>query len=313
MNLGMSSSEACLKDYRIGPEYSIPISRILWLPPDPVMPRVEWQPLAHDFCNFWGVEVMNSLVGQGSQKIVSTHRPRTRAPKLFCFPFAGGNASSLRKLGDRLPSWLDVHYVELPGRGSRIGEELITDMEQMVELLANDLAPLCTGLFAFYGHSMGALLAYRTAHILRESYGLNTQLLIVSGARAPHLPRSTDELHSLPDAKLIARLEQMGGTDSNILRHEDLRNIMLKIVRADFKMLNGTFSLGIEPLSCPILAFGGDHDAFVDQEGVEGWRFQATGEFHCSFFHGGHFFIWDNILDITKLMELKISSVFRSG
>ena len=254
---------------------------------------------------------MESIVERGSQKVISARKSRAGAPKLFCFPFAGGSARSLSPLGDRLPAWLDTHYVELPGRGSRSAEDLVTDMDRMVEELADDLAPMCTGSFAFYGHSMGAILAYRTAILLGERRKLNPYLLIVSGARAPHLPRTKDALHTLPDAQLVSRLERMGGTEAGVLRDHELREITLRIVRADFKMLDGASLLAVNPLSCPILAFGGDHDAFADQEGVEGWRFHTNAKFRCHFFHGGHFFIWENMEKIAKDITVEMGCVCR--
>lgn len=241
----------------------------------------------------------------------SVRRPSVGVPKLFCFPFAGGNSRSLRKLGARLPNWLDVHYVELPGRGSRSDEGLITDMDQMVESIADELAPICTGSFAFYGHSMGAILAYRTARILGERYELNPRLLIVSGARAPHLPRPTDALHTLPDAQLVSRLERMGGTEAEVLCHDEIRDIVLKVIRADFKMMNESSSLTVSPLPCSILALGGNHDSFADQEGVEGWRFQTNSEFRCHLFDGGHFFIWNNIDEMVKVMMAELNRALR--
>ena len=251
------------------------------------------------------------MVERGSQKVISARKPRAGAPKLFCFPFAGGSARSLSPLGDRLPTWLDTHYVELPGRGGRSDEDLVTDMGQMVEELADDLAPMCTGTFAFYGHSMGAILAYRTAILLGERYKLNPQLLIVSGARAPHLPRTKDALHTLPDAQLVSRLERMGGIETGVLRDHELREITLRIIRADFKMLDEASLLAVNPLPCPILAFGGDHDAFVDQEGVEGWRFHTNTKFRRHFFHGGHFFIWDSMNEIAKNIIIEVGYMCR--
>ena len=267
--------------------------------------------LSHVSCHSRVFGIMDSMVERVSQKVISARRPRAGAPKLFCFPFAGGSARSLSPLGDRLPAWLDTRYVELPGRGARSDEDLVTDMDQMVKELADDLAPMCSGPFAFYGHSMGAILAYRTAILLGERYKLNPQLLIVSGARAPHLPRTKDALHTLPDAQLVPRLERMGGTETGVLRDHELREITLRIIRADFKMLDEASLLAVNPLPCPILAFGGDHDAFVDQEGVEGWRFHTNTKFRCHFFHGRHFFIWDSMNEIAKNIIIEVGYMCR--
>ena len=104
---------------------------------------------------------------------------------------------------------------------------------------------------------------------------------------------------------------EWGGTEAGVLRDHGLREITLRIVRADFKMLDGASLLAVNPLSCPILAFGGDHDAFADQEGVEGWRFHTNAKFRCHFFHGGHFFIWENMEKMAKDITVEMGCVCR--
>jgi len=122
---------------------------------------------------------------------------------------------AFRSLRDMFPGWLDVCLVELPGRGIRVQEELETNMDRLVHSLVRELVPLLTdSSFALYGHSMGALIAYRLAHELRDEHGLDASALLVSGARAPHLARPPDMLHELPDSQLISRLQRMEGTEA---------------------------------------------------------------------------------------------------
>jgi hypothetical protein len=221
---------------------------------------------------------------------------------------------AFRSLRDMFPGWLDVCLVELPGRGIRVQEELETNMDRLVHSLVRELVPLLTdSSFALYGHSMGALIAYRLAHELRDEHGLDASALLVSGARAPHLARPPDMLHELPDSQLISRLQRMEGTEAALFRNRELRELMLNIVRADFQMLETSEPAEIQPLACPIHAFGGEVDAFVNPEDVEGWRFHTDADFRTTFYPGGHFFIRENAGDLVREMMTDLQRCFASG
>jgi surfactin synthase thioesterase subunit len=88
--------------------------------------------------------------------------------RLFCFHHAGVGASVYRHWGFDLPPTVEVAAIQLPGRGNRFTEPPIADIPLLVDALASNLAPHLEGRFAFFGHSMGAVLAYELAHALRN-------------------------------------------------------------------------------------------------------------------------------------------------
>ena len=53
------------------------------------------------------------------------------ATTLFCIPHAGGNAAFYAKFNDFFPSWITIRPLELPGKGRRCRERLLTNMESM--------------------------------------------------------------------------------------------------------------------------------------------------------------------------------------
>src|SRR5687767_7376567 len=94
-------------------------------------------------------------------------KPNSRAKlRLFCFPYAGGAAYIYRSWGDTLPSLVEVCAVQLPGRGTRMSEKPLSDLSQVVAEAARGLQNYFDRPFAFFGHSMGALISFELARQL---------------------------------------------------------------------------------------------------------------------------------------------------
>jgi pimeloyl-ACP methyl ester carboxylesterase len=140
---------------------------------------------------------------------VCTHSESTRlnrATKLFCLPYAGGSAAVFRRWPALLAPRVAVIPVELPGRGMRRGEPPATDLQTLVNILYGSLHKEFSGSFAFFGHSMGAVVAYELSRALLARTGTQPRRLIVSGRRAPQLPPSRAPMHGLPHDKFTAEL-----------------------------------------------------------------------------------------------------------
>src|SRR5919197_5894001 len=106
--------------------------------------------------------------------------PRARA-RLFCFPYAGGAAHIFRQWPQRLPEGVEVCAVQPPGRGGRLRERPFTSLGELVAAAAPALRPFMELPFAFYGHSMGATVAYELARRLEEEGRAGPLHLFVSG------------------------------------------------------------------------------------------------------------------------------------
>src|ERR1041385_982226 len=83
--------------------------------------------------------------------------------RLFCFPYAGGGTNIYRSWAAKLPPQVDVCPVQLPGRGHRIREASYTNVPTLTKALAEAIRPFLNQPFAFFGHSMGAILAFELA------------------------------------------------------------------------------------------------------------------------------------------------------
>jgi medium-chain acyl-[acyl-carrier-protein] hydrolase len=227
------------------------------------------------------------------------------ALRLFCFPYAGGSAGAFRGWEAELPRDIELCPVQLPGRENRLSTAPLTDMVELVRQLGQVLPSFLDRPCAFFGHSLGARIAFELARHLR-SLGLPQPVhLFASGSRAPHLPDSSSPDHDTPDNQLTQKLRELGGTPGEILLCPELMRLLLPTIRADFKMIETcTFTPG-RPLSCDLSAFGGLDDEFAAPTSVEAWSQHTSGMFMLRMFEGGHFFIQSSRQEV--LADLRVT------
>jgi medium-chain acyl-[acyl-carrier-protein] hydrolase len=211
--------------------------------------------------------------------------------RLFCLPYAGGNASIFHGWEQRIAADVAVVPVQLPGRDSRFKEALCRHMEQLIPALAQSLLPDLDRPFAFFGHSMGALTSFELSRYLRQHYGQQPSHLFVSAHRAPQIPNPDSGAYSLPEAAFVERLRKLNGTPEHILSNPDLMQLLMPILRADFSICGSYRYLEDAPLDCPITVFGGSRDPLTRREQLTGWSEQTTASCtHCTI-PGDHFFL----------------------
>lgn len=216
-------------------------------------------------------------------------RPQARL-RLFCFPYAGGGAAIYRPWIQEMPPQIETCPVQLPGREQRLREKPFTQIAPLVEALAEGLAPLLDDMpFAFFGHSMGAIIAYELTHRLAPER--RPKHLLVSARRAPQLPPKDEPTYNLPPAEFRAKLREMEGTSPEVLEHEELMELMEPLLRADFELNDSYPPSEHPPLAAPITAFGGLTDGEVERQALEAWGELTTGPFRLRMFVGGHFYL----------------------
>lgn len=190
------------------------------------------------------------------------------------------------------PPEIEVCPVQLPGRENRITEPRLTSVHNVAELAAEALSPYFDLQFAFFGHSLGALIAYELTQTLKRTRALQPQHLIVAAHRAPQASFPIAPTWNLPDEELKERLETLNGTPKEVLEHEELLELMLPLIRADFR-LDETYAHPVDytPVDCPITAFGGKQDAETSESSLRDWNEVTHGSFELRMLDGDHFFI----------------------
>jgi medium-chain acyl-[acyl-carrier-protein] hydrolase len=233
------------------------------------------------------------------------------ARRLFCFPYAGGSASIYRGWAEALGPKVEVWAVQLPGRGMRLSEPPFTRLGPEVQALTPAILQACSKPFAFFGHSMGALLAFEVARELRRQNGLLPETLIVSGRGAAHRPISYPPIYHLSDEAFREEVRRYNGTPAEVLANEELVNLLLPTLRADFTV-SETYTYRPEPpLDCSIAALGGTLDDKVPQEHLEAWCELTRRNFSLHTFQGDHFFLNSKKGSVLQTVSQLLETVFR--
>jgi medium-chain acyl-[acyl-carrier-protein] hydrolase len=234
-------------------------------------------------------------------------RPHPQAGvRLFCSPHAGGGTIGYRRWPALLPADVEVCLVQLPGREVRYREPAYTSMAALVGALADNLTPYLDRPFALYGHSMGALVSFELARMLRRRKVREPAHLIVSGRGAPQLPPLGPPLYQLSDAGLRDELRRLNGTPAEVLDNAELMQVLLPVLRADCTVIDTYVYTPDAPLSCPISAFGGLDDQHSSPGRLEAWREQTSSTFEMHMFPGDHFFLGTAQPQVLETLSRKL-------
>lgn len=245
---------------------------------------------------------------------IVTPKPNPLAKlKLFCLPFAGGGSVSFRSWADGVPDTVEVSAVEIPGRGRRLSEPLLKNMPALVEAAAKGIYQHIDRPFALFGHSMGALLGFELAHFLKENYDLTPAHLFVSGRAAPYIKSREKPIHKLSEPEFIYEIKNFNGTPKEVLEHEELMELMIPILRADFEICE-TYTCNTKPeLECPLTVFGGLQDNGATRDELEAWGKLTQGSFNLRMFPGDHFYLLNTQSTLLQTIARDINNHFDIG
>jgi len=229
--------------------------------------------------------------------------------KMFCFPYAGGSALVFRQWADLLPPTVQVISVELPGRGTRLRESFFLSLPPLVSALEEVILPLLDKPFVFFGHSMGAVIAFELTRALRRRYGREPQALFVSGRSAPQIPDPDPLSYNLPHDEFIEELFRLDGTPKEVLQNAELMELMIPLLRADFQLVQTYEYLADTPLRCPIVVYGGLEDHEITREMLLSWKDQTSSGFTLHMLPGDHFFIRSSGAQLLNLLASELREV----
>lgn len=216
---------------------------------------------------------------------------------VLCFPHAGGTAGSYYRLARLLAPSVEVVAVQYPGRQDRRYEPVRDDLHRLADELADLVGAFADGRSVFFGHSMGAVVAYETARRLNAG----PAALVVSGRKAPEYPTS-ERKSLLDDAGLLDEVRRLGAVDPRLLRRPEMLRAVLPSLRGDYRAIETYAYRRGPPLGCPIVALAGSADPLARVTEVRGWQAHTVAAFSMHVFPGGHFFIDDHLSDIAELV-----------
>ncbi len=235
------------------------------------------------------------------------HDAPDSAVQLVCFPHAGGSASFFFPVSTALSPGVGVSAVQYPGRQDRRAEPNIDDLPALADAILPAVRPLAGRPLAFFGHSMGALLAYEVALRLEAEGAPPLTRLYVSGRRAPSRYRP-DVVHKQGDAGIIAELRRLSGTNADLLGDPETLEMILPAIKSDYKAVETYQHTPGRSVSCPVLVLIGDNDAKVTAEEANAWAEHTTGTFELRVFPGGHFYLVDQSRQVIDLIAADLAA-----
>jgi len=208
--------------------------------------------------------------------------------RLICFAYAGAGTVAFQSWAMSLQVEVEVCAVRLPGRERLIGEAPFQRLAPLIEWTVEVLGPRLTVPYVLFGHSFGALIGFEFARELRRRGLPAPQSLLVSGHRAPHLPRLEPPIAGLSDAEFIARIEEIEGTVTEVFAYPELRELILPALRADFSVLENYTFIPEAPFEFPLRAYRGAEDPLVPTKDLALWAGLTRASFSTHVFPGNH-------------------------
>jgi surfactin synthase thioesterase subunit len=228
--------------------------------------------------------------------------------RLVCCPHAGGAASAYFPASAGLGPDIEVLAVQYPGRQDRMREPLLDTAQELADgvvealrAVGEDATADAVPRLAFFGHSLGASVAYEAARRV-EAAGGAPAVLFASGRRSPSTPHAGRN-HLLGDDELVDMVAALGGSDPRVFEHEELVRAILPSLRSDYKAAD-TYSWVPGPrLRCPVHVLVGDQDSRVTEGHAAAWAELTDGGCEVHRFPGGHFYLNEVLGDVLELIR----------
>jgi surfactin synthase thioesterase subunit len=226
--------------------------------------------------------------------------------QVFCLPHAGGMASAYACFRKHTGHGLVFEPIELAGRGRRFTEPLYDTFAQAVDDVGAVIRRRIRGRYALFGHSMGSWLAYDVCFRLEEM-GAPAPAHVFVSANVPPVPSARRApLHELPDGAFMERVLGLGGTPREIVQHKELMDLIVPILKADYRMMaTRVLSETLRPLRCGLTVLSGLGDkVFLGRaEEMLRWRACTDGDCRHHAFEGDHFYLYGHMPEIVALMR----------
>jgi medium-chain acyl-[acyl-carrier-protein] hydrolase len=235
------------------------------------------------------MDVKNSIVSPTGMEFVTLVKEPDSDVRLICFHFAGGSAQSFLPWRQPSTGVCELLAAELPGRSRRYNESFSISVLDAAEHFADTYTKLEPKKCVFYGHSLGALLAYETARILAERGFSGPNKLIVSSRSGPVSFPVSIGLPELSDISLMKYLRDLQGTKQSVLENKMLMEMMLPIIRADLEIIYGYEHCNNPVLGIPVDVIGAIDDHHCPFESLLDWRNVTSKAFNLQMIPGGHF------------------------
>lgn len=227
--------------------------------------------------------------------------------QLFCVAHAGSTALNYYRWKNYLPDSAKVIPLELAGRGWKSDAKFYCDFEQAVEDLLFDLKGRRNEEeYALYGHSLGCWLIYELYYKIVEANLKPPKHLFFSGRYSPLTKQSNINCRTMDDTSFLEYIKSIGGMTEELLQNKALLDTYIKVLRADFEVIETYQYHPRNLIDCDITVLSGTEDSSISNQELMLWRHLTSQCCTICKIRGGHFFPFDNIVDTTAVIKDKL-------
>ena len=233
--------------------------------------------------------------------------------KILAIPFAGGNKYSFNKIEQHISPSFEWITLELPGRGDRFKESLLSNIPEMVDdLYVNIRQHIVKGEYVLFGHSMGCLLGYELIKKISKNNLKLPYCAFFLGRGAPEHDRFTSKKSTLPPELFWEEIRKIGGMPKDFFNQKDLMDVFYPVLKNDFRAIeNYCYSKMARPFTVPMKIMMGKDEIGVEEEKttikeMKDWANETDANCNFEIVPGNHFFIHEK----SKMIAEKIMRAF---
>ncbi len=230
-----------------------------------------------------------------SQSWLPYNKSSNSIQNVFCFHHAGGSGVNFTKWNN---TGNNIRFIpiELPGRGIRMKEHCISHfrdaVHQIAEAIQEEVSKTHCSEFFFFGHSLGAIIAFCTAWYMNQQYHIHPKALFVAARHAPQMPDPSLFRSDMSDEAMVEELKRLGGTPEEILNCKEYLAMFTSIIRNDYR-LHEEYHYHGEKIDIPIIAHAGTEDYGASKADMKAWSQVTDNYCYVEEFEGGHFFLYE--------------------
>jgi surfactin synthase thioesterase subunit len=223
--------------------------------------------------------------------------------KLVCLASAGRTTAQFVAWRALLPASITLAPIEIPGRGARSHEPPIGSMPALIDRLLPEVMAARAGAerIALFGHSLGAKIAFELARIVPAAH------LFVAASPSHRFPSWGQGLHLKPRRELLDEIKRIGDTPARLLDDDELVDLLLPSMRADFQLAVEYEPPASPTLACPLTAFAGARDPHITVEDIAGWRRHTRSGFYLHTLDAGHGLVRERAAELASTIAAALT------